>query len=428
METAIALIVFIVSLAIIATEKINRSVVAILGAGILLLTKVLNFEEAVEVIDFNVIGLLVGMMMIVSILSKTGVFEYVAIKSVQFAKGRPVRLLFILSLITALFSAFLDNVTTIVLIVPVTLFIARILDVSPLPFVISEILFSNIGGAATIIGDPPNIIIASAGKIGFNTFLLHMGPFVLIMTAIGLAVIYLFFRKTLRKKIVKFKKIEQLNTEGVIKDPVLLKKSLFVLALVLLGFFLHTLLHLEPSVIALAGAFLLLLITGNEVEEAYEKVEWQTIFFFIGLFIIVGGLEKVGILDIFAHWIKSIVGNNELYTASFMLGFAGITSGFIDNIPITIVLVDLVKEMARIGMNIKTLWFALAIGADMGGNMTMIGASANVVGIDIYKRSIDKKKDESISFMKFLKYGAPITIISLILGLVYVYIRYFLLK
>ncbi len=428
METAIALSVFLVSLGIIATEKINRSIIAILGAGVLLLTKVLNFEEAVEFVDFNVIGLLVGMMMIVSVLSKTGIFEYVAIKSVKLAKGRPVRLLFILSVITAVFSAFLDNVTTIVLIVPITLFIARILDVSPLPFVISEILFSNIGGAATIIGDPPNIIIASAGKIDFNTFLFHMGPFVIVMMAIGLGIIYLFFRKTLRKKIVKFKKIEQLNTDGVIKDPVLLKKSLFVLSLVLIGFFLHNLLHLEPSVIALAGAFLLLLITGHEVEEVYEKVEWQTIFFFIGLFIIVGGLEKVGILDIFAKWIKALVGNNELYTASFMLTFAGITSGFIDNIPITIVLVDLVKEMARIGMTIKTLWFALAIGADMGGNMTMIGASANVVGIDIYKRSMDKKKDDPISFMKFLKYGAPITIVSLILGLIYVYIRYFLLK
>ncbi|GIW62516.1 MAG: membrane protein [Patescibacteria group bacterium] len=424
MQTTIALTVFVVSLALIASEKINRSIVSMIGASLIILTGVVNFHEALEFIDFNVLGLLIGMMIIVQILGKTGIFEYTAIKSVKLAKGRPVRLLFILALITAIFSAFLDNVTTIILIVPTTLFIAKILDISPFPFVLTEIFFSNIGGATTIIGDPPNIIIASALGINFNEFLITMLPIIILIVSAGLTLSFLFFKNQLRSKIIHFKKIEQIKTEGVIKDKILLQKSLFILTLVLLGFFTHNIFNIEASVIALFGAFLLLLITGEEVEKAYEKIEWQTIFFFIGLFIIIGGLEKVGILEIFANLIKTKVGTDELKLSTFMLGFSGLSSGFIDNIPITIVLVDLVKEMGQIGLNIKPLWVAIALGADLGGNMTMIGASANVVGIDIYKRSIDNKKDKTISFMNFMRYGFPLTITTLIISLIVVVIKH----
>lgn len=424
MQTTIALTVFLVSLALIASEKVNRSIVAMIGASLIILTGVLNFHEALESIDFNVLGLLIGMMIIVQILGKTGIFEYTAIKSVKLAKGRPVRLLFILALVTALFSAFLDNVTTIILIVPTTLFIARILNISPYPFVLTEIFFSNIGGTTTIIGDPPNIIIASALDITFNEFLLTMLPIISIIIIISLFITYLLFKNKLREKIIHFKKIEKINTEGVIKDKLLLQKSLLVLGLVLFGFFTHNIFHIEASVIALFGAFLLLLITNEEVEKAYEKIEWQTIFFFIGLFIIIGALEKVGVLEIFAELIKTKVGEDELKLSTFMLGFSGLSSGFIDNIPITIVLVDLVKEMGQIGLNIKPLWEALTLGADLGGNMTMIGASANVVGIDIYKRSIDTKKEKNITFMNFMRYGFPITISTLIISLIFIVIKH----
>ncbi|GIW63207.1 MAG: membrane protein [Patescibacteria group bacterium] len=424
MQTTIALTVFLVSLALIASEKVNRSIVAMIGASLIILTGVLNFHEALESIDFNVLGLLIGMMIIVQILGKTGIFEYTAIKSVKLAKGRPVRLLFILALVTALFSAFLDNVTTIILIVPTTLFIARILNISPYPFVLTEIFFSNIGGTTTIIGDPPNIIIASALDITFNEFLLTMLPIISIIIIISLFITYLLFKNKLREKIIHFKKIEKINTEGVIKDKLLLQKSLLVLGLVLFGFFTHNIFHIEASVIALFGAFLLLLITNEEVEKAYEKIEWQTIFFFIGLFIIIGALEKVGVLEIFAELIKTKVGEDELKLSTFMLGFSGLSSGFIDNIPITIVLVDLVKEMGQIGLNIKPLWVALTLGADLGGNMTMIGASANVVGIDIYKRSIDTKKEKNITFMNFMRYGFPITISTLIISLIFIVIKH----
>lgn len=427
METIIALSVFILTLIAIASEKINRSIVAMFGASVLLLTKVLTFEEAIEFIDFNVLGLLVGMMIIVSVLSKTGIFEYVAINAVRMAKGRPVRLLFILSFITAFFSAFLDNVTTIMLIVPVSIFIARILKLSPLPYVLSEIFFSNIGGAATIIGDPPNIIIASAGKIDFTTFLFNMLPFVIFIMIFEFLLIYFFFKRQLREKIVYFEQLEKLNLEKAIKDKELLKKSLIVLFIVLFGFFTHHIFHLEPSIIALTGAFLLLILINAEVEEVYEKIEWQTIFFFMGLFVIIGGLEKVGVLNLFADWIKDFVGDNNLKTSLFLLWFAGLSSGFIDNIPITLVLVDLVKELGRLGVDIHSLWWGLTIGADMGGNMTLIGASANVVGSDIYARSLERG-DKKIDFMLFMKYGALITFVSLLGGTLYVYLRYFVLK
>lgn len=417
-----AVTVFAACLTLISSEKINRAIVALVGAAIIVLVGIVSQEQAIEAIDFNTLGLLIGMMIIVSIFSKTGLFEYLAIRVIKTTKGNPVTTLVSLSLLTAVLSAFLDNVTTILLIAPVTMFIAQILQVSPIPYIIAQILFSNIGGTATLVGDPPNIIIGSAAGFSYMDFIYNVAPAIVVILFICTFVIIQMFRKQITESKVDTSKLEKLDPNKAIKDVPLLKKSIFVFCLTMIGFFTHSIFHLEAATIALAGAALHLLLTVDEPDHVFKEVEWNTIFFFSGLFILVSGLEHVGIIELIAEKILEVTEGNELVTSMFILWFSGLSSGFVDNIPITTVMVTLIDDIGQTGIDTLPLWWSLSLGACLGGNLTLIGASANIVGADICNKS-----NNPISFAKFMKYGFTITIISFIIASIYVYLRFFIM-
>ena len=425
MEEIFAVALFVVVLAGIATELINRTVAALLGAAIVVAFGVVEQTEAAsEFIDWNTIGLLAGMMVIVVILNKTGLFEYLAIKSAQLGKARPGRILILLSLVTAFLSAFLDNVTTVILMVPVTFLIADALDVSPLPFLLAQVMASNIGGAATLIGDPPNILIGSAADLSFADFVLNLAPVVLLTLPFVLGFFYLVFRRELGASENAEGTIEKLDARGAIRDWVLLRKSLIVLGAVILGFFLHGLLHLEAATIALFGAAVLMLYARSDVEEVLREVEWPTLLFFVGLFVLVGGLEVTGFVGRIAEVLTG-ASNSLAITAMLVMWGSAIASGIVDNIPFTATMIPVIQELARAeGLSeaeVRPLWWALAIGADFGGNFTLIGASANVVVAGMSERAGRK-----ISFLRFMAYGIPVTLISLVVATPYVLLRYYL--
>lgn len=422
-QVIFATIVFIAVYAIIVSEKIHRTVVALVGAGLMALTKILSPELAVEAIDFNTIGLLVGMMIIVGITRQTGVFEYLAIKAAKGAQGQPLKIMAALALVTAVLSAFLDNVTTVLLIVPVTFAIASRLQVNPLPYLIVEIISSNVGGTATLIGDPPNIMIGSATKLGFMDFLINLTPII--------AVIYVFtiffLRLIYRKQLVTSPELQQgimvLNEKDEIKDPVLLKKCLIVLFLTIAGFILHQFVHLESSVIALSGASLLLLLSGDDPEHALHAVEWPVIFFFVGLFVLVGALEHVGVIAYVAKVSLDVTGGDMVPTAMLILWISAIASAFVDNIPFVATMIPLIQEMGRLGgmENLNLFWWSLSLGACLGGNGTIIGASANVVVI-----GMAEKRGTHISFLGFMKIAFPLMLMSIVLSTAYILLWHYM--
>ena len=425
MEEIFAVALFVVVLAGIATELLNRTVAALLGAAVVVAFGVVEQNEAAsEFIDWNTIGLLAGMMIIVAILNKTGLFEYLAIRSAQLGKARPGRILILLSLVTAFLSAFLDNVTTVILMVPVTFLIADALDVSPLPFLLAQVMASNVGGAATLIGDPPNILIGSAASLSFTDFVLNLTPVVLLALPFILGFFYFMFRRELGASENAEGTIEKLDARGAIRDRVLLRKSLIVLGLVILGFFLHGALHLEAATIALFGAAVLVLYARSDVEDVLREVEWPTLLFFVGLFVLVGGLEVTGFIGRIAELLIGVGGSPAL-TAMLVMWGSAIASGVVDNIPFTATMIPVIQELAQAeGLSeaeVRPLWWALAIGADFGGNFTIIGASANVVVAGMSER-VGKK----ISFLKFMAYGIPVTLISLAVATPYVLLRYYL--
>ncbi len=414
---------FLILLILIITEKVNRSIMASFLAILLVFFGTINFEEAVKTIDFNTIGLLVGMMISVSIAAKTGIFQFLAIKMLKISGGRPIRLIIYLCILTAFLSAFLDNVTTVLLITPITIYITKLLKISAFPFIISIIFFSNIGGTATLIGDPPNIIIGSEARLSFNQFLIYNGPIVLINIFLSLLVIFLMFKKKLRHKIIEKNIIKEIKEESLIRDRVLLVKVLFVLFFVLLGFLTHNITHIENSIIALSGAFLILLLTTKEPDHTYKEIEWATIFFFIALFVIVGAIEKTGFLKLISEKLVDLTQGNLELTTMAILFFVGILSGFIDNIPITVVFVEIIKKMSLTLGDVSPLWWALSLGACFGGNMTLIGASANIVAADIYNKNDDN--DEKINYSNFLKYGFLINLLSLLTSAIYLKFIFF---
>lgn len=420
---------FLLFLIVIVTEKFNRSIIAGIFAVFFVIFNLISFENSIESIDFNTIGLLIGMMIVVSIISKTGIFQFLAVKMLKFAKGRPVRLMIYLSILTAFLSAFLDNVTTILLIGPVTLYISKILNISSFPLMISLIYFSNIGGAATLIGDPPNIIIGSEANLSFNDFLKYNGPIVLINIVIISFVLFLIFRKRLRKNIVPVKLINKIKEDNLIKDKKFTLKSLIVLFFILLGFVTHNITHIENSIIALAGAFVLLLITTKEPDHIYREIEWSSIFFFIGLFVIIGSIEKSGVLEIFSKGIIDLTNKNVEYMTYLVLIFVGLSSSFLSNLPNTLIFIKIIKELSTLGVDIYPLWWALSLGACFGGNITLFASSVNVVGADIYNKDLSEnnldKKSEKINFINFFKYGLIITFISLITSLIYLKFIFF---
>ncbi len=417
-QMIIATVIFLVTYAIIVSEKIHRTVAAFSGAALVLILKIIDPETAIHAIDFNTIGLLVGMMIIVGITRHTGIFEYLAIRAAKGSKGEPFQIIAALSLITALLSAFLDNVTTVLLIVPVTFAIARQLELTPLPFLVAEILASNIGGTATLIGDPPNIMIGSATTLGFMDFVFNLTPVVVVVYVVTIFIIRLIYRKQLVTRPELQAGIMKLNEQEAIKDTVLLRKSLIVLSLTVVGFILHQYVHLESSVIALAGASLLLLITRQDPERPLQAVEWPVIFFFIGLFVVVGALKEVGVVEAVASWALALTGGNILSTGILILWLSAIASSFVDNIPFV---ATIIQDMGRLGgiNDLDFLWWSLSLGACLGGNGTIIGASANLIVI-----GMAEKRGETISFMSFLKVGFPLMLISIILATAYLLFWY----
>ncbi len=426
MHEILAVGLFVIVLAFIAFELAHRTVLALLGAAILVAFGVLGQEKAAsEFVDWNTIGLLAGMMVIVVILEKTGVFEYLAIKSAQWGKARPGRILILLSLVTAFLSAFLDNVTTVILMVPVTFLIADALETSPIPFLLTQVMASNIGGTATLIGDPPNILIGSAADLSFMDFVVNLAPVVLLTIPAALGVLYLMFRKELSRSKDASEIIASMDAAGSIRDRVLLRKSLIVLGFVVLAFFLHGALHLEAATIALLGAAALMLYARADVEEVLREVEWPTLLFFVGLFILVGGLEVTGFVGGIAELLTGVAPGASATTALVVIWGSGLASGVVDNIPFTATMIPVIKDLAEAeGLSeaqTRSLWWALALGADYGGNLTLIGASANVVVAGMSERA-----GRRISFLKFLLYGIPVTLVSLVIATLYVLLRYYM--
>jgi Na+/H+ antiporter NhaD/arsenite permease-like protein len=418
-EVWIAAAVFIAAYALIALERFDRTLIALLGGLLVIVLGVIDQHEAFDAIDLNVIFLLAGMMVIASIVARTGLFEWLALRSVRLAHGRPLRLLIILSLVTAVLSAFLDNVTTVVLIVPVTLSVARRLGVSPVPYLISQILASNIGGTATLIGDPPNILIGSAAGLDFNAFLINLGPVTLLVFIGFLLMAPLMFRRGLRVPELAREFAVESSEGAAITDRRLLVKSLVVVALTLLGFLAHQALGLEPATIALLGATVLMLIASVDPHDILREVEWKTLFFFIGLFVLVEGVVAVGLVSDMADALADFVGGDATLASVGLLWFSALASAVIDNIPYTATAIPVVERLIETGLPADPLWWSLALGACLGGNLTIVGASANVVVVNTAAR-----EGHRIGFVEFMRYGAVVTLMSLVISTAYVWLVY----
>lgn len=413
----------------IALERIPKVTIALLGGaltivlGLVSQTKTLgdgiNPHYFINFIDFNVIFLLVSMMVIVSITTRSGVFNWIANELLKFTKGHPVKVLCALGLFTAVTSAFLDNVTTVILIMPITFAIAKKLDIDPIPFLLTEIFSSNIGGTATLIGDPPNIIIGSAGGLSFIDFIRELTPVILVIMCVVLTILAFIFRKKLHASQDKMDEVAKIDNSHTITDKALMIRSTLILAFVILGFMLHDVTHIETCVVAMLGASILLIF--EKPNEILQDVEWNTIFFFIGLFIIIGGLEASGGIKLMAEWILKITQGSQAATSMIILWASGVISGIIDNIPYTATMAPMLVEIEKtMGATYAyPLWWALSLGACLGGNMTIIGAAANVIVSENAAKS-----GHPISFMRFLKYGVGVVAISLTISTVYIYFRF----
>ena len=417
-------IVFVLMYVVIVSEKIHRTIAAMLGATIMMLMGVMTQETALQHVDFNTLGLLVGMMILVGVTGHTGLFDYVAIKSAKLAKAEPRRILIYLAIITAVFSAFLDNVTTVLLMVPVTFSITQKLHLKPNAFLLTQIIASNVGGTATLIGDPPNIMIGSAVKqLTFMSFIENLAPIVFLNLVVVLAIVAFVYRKGLHTTPELQAELMQMDEKKALKNRGLLMRCLLVLSLVILGFFTHSITHIESSMIALAGGFLILLLAGGShhlVESTMKSVEWATIFFFIGLFIAVGGLVETGIIRDLALKAMHITNGDVTATALLILWLSALVSSVLDNIPFVATMIPLIQDMGTMGItNLEPIWWSLALGACLGGNGTLVGASANLI-----VAGLAAERGVKITFIRFFKIGFPLMLLTIVLSTVYVYIRY----
>ncbi len=410
--------IFFFTFALIVSEKIDRTISALLGGLSMIVFGIVSQDQAFHSVDWNVIFLLAGMMVIANILKETGLFQWIALQAVRLGKGDPMRILIILSIITAITSALLDNVTIVVLIAPVTLFIASTLGTSPVPFLIAEVLASNIGGMATLVGDPPNILIGSAAKIDFLTFLANMGPIAFVITIVFIGMMMVMFKKDLQQTKEEELDLSSLDTDSLITDPVLLRKALIIMFFVTFGFLAHGALHLHPATIALTGATILMLWGNSDTHKMFRDIEWTTLFFFIGLFIAVEAIVEIGIIGSIAEQVLALTGGEVSNASMLLIWFSAITSGIVDNIPYTATMIPLVEQMGQV-MPISVLWWSLALGACLGGNLTLVGAAANVI-----VASLAEKSGHKIGFWTFFKYGASVTMMSLTLASLYVWLRY----
>jgi Na+/H+ antiporter NhaD/arsenite permease-like protein len=413
-------IIFVGTYVLIATERIHKTIAALVGGVLMVLLGIITQEQAFEHIDFNVIFLLTGMMILAGIIRKTGIFGWLAIRAARISRGEPYRILVVLSLITAVASAFLDNVTTVVLVGPITLFLAARLGISPVPFVIAEILASNIGGTATLIGDPPNILIGSAANLDFVAFLNHMAPVAVVCLASFLIAARWLFRDFLAVDPALRDALLNLDEREMVTEPGLLRKSLVVLGLTLIGFLLHDWLKYEPATVALSGAIALMVIAREDPHEVLREVEWPTLFFFMGLFMLVAGIIEVGLIEVLAEAALVVTGGAPAPTAMLLLWLSALLSGIVDNIPYTATMIPVVQQLPATSNN-HVLWWALAMGTDFGGNATIIGASANVI-----LASMAEREGHPISFWLFLKYGLPVTLMTILISTIYIWLRYLL--
>lgn len=410
----IALVIFATTFFFILTERIHRTVIGLFGAmSMVIAGMILDFyhpHEVLGVIDFNTLGLLFGMMLMVSMLEKTGFFQYLGIFTAKKTKGNPWLLMAALGAITAVLSMILDNVTTIILIVPITIIIADMLKINPIPILMSEALLSNIGGVATLIGDPPNIMIGSAAKFTFNDFLVHSLPVVLITWAVTMLLFKVMYRKDLAKKPENVERLMAMNEKEAIKEPKTLKKLLIVFAITITLFFLHGLLHMEPAMVALIGASLALIVVSpkHDPQEIIEKCELSVLLFFASLFVIVGGLEHAGILEMIAKLLTNGAADNLLMTAIIILWASAILSAIVDNIPLTVAMIPIIGYLAASGIQVEILWWALVFGVGFGGNGSPIGSTAGVIVV-----AKSEKTANPISFITWIKQGAPTMFLSL---------------
>ena len=422
-------LILLIAYIFIALEKIPKVTIALIGAGLTIVLGLVSQEKTVgevlnphyfaNFIDFNVIFLLVSMMILVLIATKSGVFTWMANELLKLTKGSPVKILFALGLFTAVVSAFLDNVTTVILVMPITFAIAKQLELNPIPILITEVFCSNIGGTSTLIGDPPNIIIGSAAGFSFMDFVVELAPIIAVILLVVLAFLAYVFKKDLITTEEKMKKVAEIDNSKTITDKKHMIRSMTVLALVILGFMLHDIIHIETCVVAMLGASILMLF--EKPTELLEKVEWNTIFFFVGLFIIIGGLEASGGIKLMAEWLLDVTNGSQKATSIMILWGSGIISGVIDNIPYTATMSPMLVEIQKTMGDEYTypLWWALSLGACLGGNMTIIGAAANVI---VSENAA--KEGHPIGFMQFMKYGVPVVVISLVISSFYVYFKY----
>lgn len=424
--TITALVIFLVTYALIVSEKVHRTVIALFGAMVMVVLGVITQDEAIEHIDFNTLALLIGMMIQVLILSKTGLFRYLAVRAAQKTRGNPVALLISLSVIVAVCSALLDNVTTVLLTVPLTFTLTKDLRISPLPFVVAQIFASNIGGTSTMIGDPPNIMIASAVKeLDFMSFIINLAPPCVVIFLLTLGLLIFIYRRQLVCDPKVQQRIMKIKTVGLIRSKPLLIKCLFTLAVTILLFCTHGQIPgwaLESGTVAVVCASLLLVLVmprrEKMLELVFSKVEWTTIFFFIGLFVLVGGLEVNGVIKWLAQQTMNLTGGESTVTTMAVLWLSAIMSAFLDNIPFVATMIPLIQDMGAMGYaNLEPLWWALSLGACLGGNGTVIGASANVVAL-----SLARKQNLVVSFWQFMKVAFPLMLLSIVISSVYLYL------
>jgi Na+/H+ antiporter NhaD/arsenite permease-like protein len=411
----VAIVLFVGALAAIALEWGHRTKVALVGAGLMVLIGVLDQDQAIDAIDWGTLGLLVGMMVIVGLTERTGVFTYFALRVAQLSGGSPLRLVFLLAFATGVLSALLDNLTTILLIVPITLLLADLLRVSPIPLVLVEVLASNIGGTATLIGDPPNIMIGTRiEQLSFLDFIVNLAPVALLTLTTVAGLLYILYRRRLRIEPRAQAEVARLDPTRDMRESRYVKRTLAVLAGTIVFFFLHSAVHVEPAVVALTGATVMLLLAGDDVERALESVEWSTIFFFLGLFVMVGGLEHRGVIGDVASWLAGVTGDSTLLEGLVVLWGAAAGSALVDNIPFTAAMIPVVQELqAEEGFE-DGLWWSLALGACFGGNATAIAAAANVAATGVLERA-----GQPVSFGRFLAVGLPMTVVSLMIATVY---------
>lgn len=422
-DVTLAGLIFGLTYAVIVSERIHKTAAALLGGLAMVLFRVIDQEEAFAAIDFNVIFLLVGMMVIANITGQTGGFQWLAIRAAKLSRGNATAVLILLAVLTALGSAFLDNVTTVVLMAPLAIFIAATMELKPAPFLITQILASNIGGTATLIGDPPNILIGSAADLDFVDFLVHVGPIILLILILFLGAIFLFFRNDLKTRPQVRRRIMELNEAEVLTDRALLRVCLIVLTAVVIGFVVASVADYEPATVALLGATVLLVVARQQPHEALRDVEWQTIFFFVGLFMVVAGVEQAGILEDIGEGVADASGGDLTAATMLVLWPGALLSGIVDNIPYTAATIPVVEELgqevdAPSGSG-NPLWWALALAAGLGGNLTTVAASANVYVVNVADRAGHK-----IGFFTFLAYGALVTFASVSIASAYLWLRY----